>query len=360
MNEFVCPEIKNNEIIESCNTLYKKCDQQLLTKFNTPLEETYPEIFGEYDKGQVFLKNTNCKHILLIENATEIVSRIKDIPNFLETIFKLIIKWYAKDFYFAGSYTIEYDEYKKEFRDLSQLEKIKKLVKNKKKSIIQVALDLGDLGGHYGVIIFKDDKVIIFDSMQYHIDNVEKGFYTDSFTKLANLIFVSKDVITFNNPTMDECPQITGGFIKDITKTLERNKSFWESIQDTKSQNHFCYMWSIFYFHSLLEYDYNIFTYIKANIKDPLIVIKKYTWSIINSIYNTDRKLLGLVKKAIYLSTDKKLDRDDYMFLTNFFLIHFRSVWLLENRFDVDYIINLNLNEVRNFDIQKCIQYSIQ
>lgn len=112
------------------------------------------------------------------------------------------------------------------------------------------------------------------------------------FTKLARDIFGINDIVFDSRFDERTSLQLTGGFssnpplmllLNDSPVLTEEEK---ESImlQSTESQNHFCYMWSIWSLHLRMigQDPYNIAQFIYGYRIDPLTVIKRYIWSLFN------------------------------------------------------------------------------
>jgi hypothetical protein len=352
-----------------------------------PLENKYPFIFGELDKEQKKLP----KPLLLIENATDIVNIIKNRHGFFEDVFERIISDTGSDYAFLGSYTIEYtmksqylnykkfpnifivNMYSKEPEDKKsrKYDVTVRKMKNAKKGLKgNMVLHVGarlEGGGHYGIVIKKGREVIIFDSMQANI----KGTYTSGTS--AFFLQVAKEVFggtyryrVFNRKkdvnTDISSVQITGGFVWDPRDKIK--------IQNMDSQNHFCYMWAIWFFHIfILTGEKGVREAMDLMMTDgedphPLIFIKKYIWAMIKLIYI---KLEDVIKEAVVdlledeivkrkpfllLKGNHKLTRKDFLFLRKFYEYHFRYVW--ESRFKSVLMIipdNAEINDALDFSL---------
>jgi hypothetical protein len=373
---------KNFEPTHCCQLIYgTKCPSQILSKLSTPLEMSYPKIFGKLDKDQEELIKYNSTPLILIENASEFVNKMKNINGFIEQIMGFVIKDNKSKFTYLGTFTFHYFlrsemvdmiEEKKMLYDppgkdeqnferyqdelnlvLTEMKRKIKKDKNKDKIILQVGIDLG-FGGHYGIIIKDKDECYIFDSMQV------KGWshYSGFFYQLAVDVFNTVDVKTtvFG---VDECLQITGGF-------TNKNDSFSKK-QNMDSQNHFCYIWSILYFHVYIAKPYNLtlnalFPYIKKNFNHPLIVVKKYIWAILHSFYPTNEKLKDLFREVIKEDDVEEINNDDLDFLTKFFIINFRFVWdEFFGSFTKYQIIDCDVSRFRKMtNINECLLYALE
>lgn len=189
------------------------------------------------------------------------------------------------------------------------------------KIVMLYSLDLGeDVGGHWCAMLLDATKnrVEIFDSMS---GNNKRGYYTPFFDRLAKMILPS-GVKIVHPLCVKESLQETGGFPRNtiLIENMKRyglitDERLLQKLEDannpiskqvTETQNHFCYMWSIWYIHVRL---------MNGNLKtafeiisshptyDPLFVIKTYAWNLVH--------VLGI--KQI---TQNKMFRK-----------HFRSVW---------------------------------
>ena len=172
------------------------------------------------------------------------------------------------------------------------------------------------------------------------VDSMQAAEYSDGsqyspfFRQLAVHIF-DVDVSSVKIPecfTDELSLQITGGFgetnpvilIKNLVpKNLQRKLR----IQSTESQNHFCYMWSLWYLHhkmmgidpmksakEILEFK-----------MDPLVVIKRYIWFIFHQDLD-GKKLIDEIPRNY----------------RRFFDHHFRSIWTNDpmRTFQVNYDFN--------------------
>jgi hypothetical protein len=243
-----------------CGVVFgKNCTDKMMEKLWTPLEETYPEIVGKYDEEQELLIQDGSKPVVLLENASEMISRMKDSPDFLEQIIDKIIGENKSSYVSLGSYTFEYhlkEETMKRYEGKhfdrnpvikpeteklyeSEISAVKKAKPAKsKKTMVHIAADLGS-AGHYAVLINNGNKTILFDSMQ------RGGYssYTPFFSQIGKDIFGHYPE-TLNLPDNNTCLQLTGGFV--VPRRYGENISNWViRSQDMDSQNHFCFFWAI-------------------------------------------------------------------------------------------------------------------
>lgn len=319
---------------------------------------------GKLDKVERLLKDIGSERLVLIEESSEILSRIKDLDGFIEIIFERIIEENKSDFTILGSYTMPYvlrktDIVWKDFDEvfykddksinkyISKIEDIRS--KFKDRSILHIGADL-TIGGHYGIIIFLEGKAIVFDSMQFNGLSSYTRFFTQIALDVADITI--DDIIILKTPDRETCPQFTGGFIT----TPENNKDYIVKIQDVDSQNHFCYFWSILYFHIFItkgmEGIENVFNNLRDDCILPLTCIKRYIWSVVNSYYNTDKFIIQLFSQVY----------DEPKIVYQYFKLYFRQIWINieENEFKPYFIIDSSLKEIRNMNINKCLNYALR
>lgn len=294
-----------------------------------PLESQDKKNFEDLDEMQ---KNFICKHnaldLVLLENANElfrILMQEGDNNKNIEKILKAIGKE-RKHTIELPSQTFEVKQTKKEnwvFTNTGdnrgELEdfictcnnKIKK-VENDTIIYTIVGLDLGE-GGHYASLIcdVEDKMIYIFDSMsgQYkEDDDYTIGGLDNAFKQVAKRLFIGETTFTgikalskykfkitsVYNPYI---LQPTGGFeefTSPILQPLEKsNKKLLKeiNIQHTDSQNHFCYIWSIWFTQIYLRGKIDLYDEIIKKISDEnmisLVVIKKYILGFVSMLGNT-------------------------------------------------------------------------
>lgn len=363
-----------------CKILNKKCNEEIRTKLQLPLEIVYPDIFGDLDGEQLDLAGSGSLPVVVLENASELVSQMKNIHGFIEQIVKYIIQDNKSDYVFMGSYTLPYvlkdtwintytapdAEKYGEGNLTTEYEQIINSIKSENKNIpnkamLHIGAEIGEVG-HYGVIIKNGNDIIIFDSMQSNL----LSSYTGFFSQITEDVFGIKGK-TLSSPSSDEtCPQLTGGFVSPREKK-ESKESYSRRLQDLDSQNHFCYMWSIWYFHVFVTQGKqgleNLFEDIHKNCIPPLVVIKRYIWSILNSLYPTNKALNDLIKEVIEQNHERKITPSAVTFITYYFLMNFRYVWddLGSGKFNLYSVIECDLSKVRKLDnMNKCLEYSLE
>lgn len=213
---------------------------------------------------------------------------------------------------------------------------------NKKGCIFSVfALDLGkylenDLGGHYAAFYYdiETKEVDVFDSMQQS----DKGsVYTPFFRQLGAHIFnvsISKSNITKTKCFNKELSlQFTGGFSSNpsvMVDTSEKRLTITDkknlNIQSTESQNHFCYIWSIWFIHLKLRgFDVcRVAKELREKKVDPLVVIKRYMWALfhlnldgtflINEIPTKHRKFFNHNFLAVWTNDPERIFKLNHTF----------------------------------------------
>jgi hypothetical protein len=401
-----------------CSLVFKNCPKDTLEKLWRPLEETYPEIFGTYDEEQLYLITLKAKPVVLLENASEFISKIKNMQGsskesnpfgYLEQLINTIIEDNKEDYFFTQSYSIPYCMKKKycipgsgtdnlhqderyvslvsrnrqtsltgralkDFQLCSKnsdkydetIKEIIEMYKDKIKAVIHIALDIPhDCGGHYGIIIRNNETVYVFDSMQ------PKTQYAYFFKQIAVDVFGNVKIEDLNI-SFDSCPQITGGFVSSVKGDEEYNNE----VQNMDSQNHFCYYWAIWYFHAFILGTTKEALESVRQSNHPLVIIKKYIWATLHFLYPDLIALKKLFKEAINESMNESMNESinesenaklipskDIDFLVKFFITHFRYVWddMSSGNFMLYSIIDCDLTEVRSFKhINDCFYYSIK
>ncbi len=325
---------------------------------NSPLELS-DKRFGKLDKMQ---KDLICKQnaldLVLLENANELFRMLMqegENNENIENVLKLIGKE-RENSVFMPTQTFEINQMKNGEWTFTKTAKnknlLKKYIKNCDKhikdkvyedSIIYtvIGLDLGE-GGHYGAMVcdMEDKMIYVFDSMSgtYGGDYTTSGT-EDIFLLLAKQIFKGDKTYSGLDLDLDDFEveavennyflQPTGGF-EDFTAPvlshlLIGNNPKWKkyveiiNIQHTESQNHFCYIWSMWFCHIYLrgktEHFEEVMAYLEVLEMIPLVVIKKY--------------ILGFIQLL-----------NDKVEYNSFFYERFPQIWSnhenpLENKFEL-------------------------
>lgn len=278
-------------------------------RIDLPLECQHPEDFGFFDAEQHFFIDNGALDLVLIENASELMRRVMMEHGNIEKVLNLLSKTYDGCGVLPSEtfpiYTSDIKEKwqntgtEQEYRNAVEGMKRQYLKIIKKKNIKCVYAVFGllvdeDGSGHYGSFHFNPatGSVNVFDSMQ---DSNFGSAYTAFFIRLAKDIFGVDNVQYDNRFSVYTSLQITGGFSANRPLMLEPKFAAYGTqltetekktvmLESTESQNHFCYMWSIWSLHLRMigqePYDVAKDIYLKGI--DPLIVIKRYIWSLFN------------------------------------------------------------------------------
>ena len=261
------------------------------TSLNTPLETIAPDVFDPLDKEQEYAIEHGMTNVVLTENANDIVRSFlnNDIPykyrpkigrrkptNMLDIIlFKDIIKASGrKGLRGIPNVAIE-------FRNINEFAGHFSFLKRPTKdshAIGILGLDLKELGetdeygGHYcAYIIDLEAKVIgYFDPMcdSVYSDPDEEISFPHYLRSMLNKVLGDKESKKYNIEqemkfSKLECAQSTGGFnnsppqFVEYYRELYKDKETMEDIREfgVDSQNHFCYMWSLFYLYINFVYE---------------------------------------------------------------------------------------------------------
>lgn len=257
--------------------------------FDLPLPCQAPEDFDDLDDEEIFIYDNGGLDLILIENAAELLRLAMMKEQNIERILRLFSRKYQNC---TILHSLSFDLQNKSSYGHS-MRILKKQIKmaTEKGNCIYGVLGLSlEEGGHYGSFYkpANEDVVYIFDSMS------PEGENKSDFAKLGETAF-GTDVIFDENFTVQNSLQYTGGFSKsgpaafdipyeDANRPESDNDEEIIRLQSTESQNHFCYMWSIWSIHArMLGLDpLAIAEEILKNRIDPLIVIKRYIWAIFN------------------------------------------------------------------------------
>ena len=247
-----------------------------------PLDYLYPEEFGELDDEEISLIcEYNALDLVLIENASELFRQIFMSEGVFEKILEQIVLEARREddiiflhsqrfpFYVKGDLRNLYKntsfndrESKQQYETWTEIYRNSVhnlLLENRNYHIITIlAVDLGAEGGHYAAMMYGHNTTYIFDSMQTETENKGTvGHYTPWFKQLASDIFPG-DVVVPDCVSEQLSLQLTGGFSAnrplDVEKAEKIGKITEEkaeiiSMQSTESQNHFCYLWAIWWIH---------------------------------------------------------------------------------------------------------------
>jgi hypothetical protein len=285
-------------------------------RLDLPLECQDPSDFEGLDLEQRSFLDNGALDLVLIENAAELTRRVMMEKGNLEKILKLFSKTYdGCSVLPSETFPIYTENGNEKWQNTGTKEEYQNLVKEMRKKYLSLAKkqnvdcvyavfsllvevdednEDNEGGGHYGSFYINTkfpDRAYIFDSMQ----NSAKGsHYTIFFSQLAKDIFGVQKVVFDRNFTPETSLQLTGGFSNnpplmllyedDPHHILTEEDKYDVKIQATESQNHFCYMWSIWSLHLRMigEDPFKIAQTISSRKIDPLVVIKRYIWSLFN------------------------------------------------------------------------------
>lgn len=250
------------------------------------------------DTDLLLLQCSGAYDLTLIEEASELFASYMSSGNNIEKLLQTIVSErrgrkddLGKYYEVLNSETFsdevedseekeEYDEVIKNYRKYNEVDRFKI---EKKNMIALIALKIDDVG-HYAVFIYDgiQNSVELFDSMQFGTCG---SHYTPRFKEIASNIFgIDVSRVYHHNIPLPHVPQITGGFeyYEPLYASLHQTRvPNSVRIQVTESQNHYCYMWSIWYMHfRILGYNpVEILAEINKMKVDPLFVIKRYIYS---------------------------------------------------------------------------------
>jgi hypothetical protein len=341
------------------------------SRLDLPLECQDPDDFGNFDAEQKFLLSNGALDLVLIENAAELMRRVMMKPGNIEKILKLLSKTYegcgvlpaetfpiyALDPAESWQNTGTAEEYQSAINGMN--EQYTALINKKGINCVSAVFGLmveSDGSGHYGSFFLRkgENRVYIFDSMQ---DQSEGSAYTVFFAQLARDVFGVREVVFDRRFTIESSLQLTGGFSANPPLMLRLGQFPGEAemrppqiksikLQCTESQNHFCYMWSIWSLHLRMigKEPYEVAKLIEERRVDPLTVIKRYIWALFNY------KGLKLVNQI----------PDEYR---AFFAYHWPAIWsndptrqYVRNVFFRRYIVPLDTCN----DLTTCINLSYE
>lgn len=325
------------KVAKCCFKIMGKCDSEQLKFLCTPLETTYPEIYGKLDRSQELILEKYDKQrapLIVIENASDILRQIRDGSYFIEDVMEKILLDTKALFVFLGSYSFKQRDggvpiNLKAGRNSKLIKELREKLSGKKitKAILHVAMDLGGVG-HYGIIIMDEDKLIVFDSSLCD----ENQTYIDDFSSIAKAVF-DMEPYQPTCPTVEQCLQLTGGFVQSYHPKFgsEKLRKWWLQVQSLNSQDHFCYMWAIWYAHLYITQGLGKISQVIADIRmrkiHPIIVVKKYIWGLVNNLYPDNDSLLNIIHHSVRYDSGKEVPVNTSKRLAKFFLMNFRGIW---------------------------------
>lgn len=293
-----------------------------------PLEYQFPHIYKFDEIQKKLIYELNALDLVLIENASEIFREFMLEGRGNKNLEKLLqlISIENKNSVFLPSVTFDVYKNKKGTWCFSKTKENRNLLKgyilecNKitnqttDNSIIFtiIALNFG-FGGHYGALLcdISMKKIFVFDSMSgYYKGNYIISNLEHVFIKLSKQIFIgdkNKNGVRFISRSRQKYDivsvktnyilQVTGSFEHLNSMVLSRNNKSGNkfstkniNIQHTDSQNHFCYIWTIWFIQIYLRGKLNLFTAIITHLKNkaiiPIVVVKQYILGFINLLGN--------------------------------------------------------------------------
>lgn len=259
-----------------------------------------PEEFDPWDEEECKLISEGAYELVLIEEATELFRRAIFDHDLIVPLLRKISR--GKQVDILPPEIFPPHEQSKEFENAVTTYK-KKIINFQRPLRIAVLALQGDGFEHFAAFFFKQGQVKVFDAMQQYDKSIKKftSHYSSFFKNLAKRIFDT------NNVEIEQCFDLPQQFSLQLTGgTTSIQDSI--SLQSTESQNHFCYLWAIWYLHlQLLEKDFTtILIHIAENNIDPLVVIKRYGYTLLQAT-----NLMNKIPKKY----------------RNFFHHHFPTIW---------------------------------
>jgi hypothetical protein len=188
--------------------------------------------------------------------------------------------------------------------------------------------------------------------------------YTSFFIQVAEEVFNTRASVF--SITEGVSLQYTGGFVRPIRG--ETDELRMTRLQNMDSQNHFCYMWAIWFFHIFCtggeEKVKEVIEYIVEGGEGhhPLIRIKRYIWGILNMMFPSNQSMESFIKQSILEDTQLVISDDRVKFLRVFFMYYFRSIWedCETGIFNMFAVIPCNPEEQRQYkNITQALKFSI-
>lgn len=242
----------------------------------------------EYDEEETELISYGAEKLVFLEYVSEIFKGIIFDNNNLEVILHQICKENNREeIIVLPSYTFPIERGKVKPEDIITMKKMfnaKKKGGNTKYMLALIGFDQ-QLVGHYNIILWSliSKRVVVFDSL-----SPSKEYFHHTRGIIRNI--TPNWSIEFVDLTEQTCLQYTGGngsnyplyLLPHITK-LSEEQLRRISLQVSESQNHFCYMWCIWFIHCILTGNnvHDLTNNLHLLQIDPLVVIKKYGYNIL-------------------------------------------------------------------------------
>lgn len=273
----------------------------------------------EYDAEETDLISYGAKPLIFIEHVAEIFKGIMFDNDNMETILRAICRENGRDdITILPSHTLRLFKNGVKPRAILTLKNAFDYYRkniNTKYIATLVGFDQEEVG-HYNALIWdlKKKTVIIFDSLfpskEYlvHIKRILRS--TSPEFKPIIPSFPEKLSLQYTGGNSENYPFYLTAHIAHISEEAIRRIS----LQSPESQNHFCYMWCIWFIHSyILEFDIvNLSSYLWKNRLDPLTVIKTYSYTILRHLSQlmNDQNLFPKIIKENFLQYWDRLHRE--------------------------------------------------
>lgn len=306
---------------------------------NIPLQLQLPRKYGDMKHHHNYYLHLDRHELLLSENAAEIFAEwalhdgSRNLERMIEQIAmgnKSCVVFPCFTFPYYGSGGIEDGSGARggggaelqHMIDIARREFLE--IENKSLVCSIIAVNAGEAGGHHCAVIYTeksrggDDEeygsgggdgrgeVILFDPMQHGT----KSLYMEYFKDIARHVFMTEDIhVEMFDPVYNYKLQHTGGFMHIPPQHITVKKSnsifsgttehWFEMVNDqprkmsdhdkhelmftsTESQNHFCYMWCVWYLHVKMA-GLSVTDVVNNKLLgiDPLIIIKNYIWNMV-------------------------------------------------------------------------------
>jgi hypothetical protein len=367
------------------------------------LEELYPTYFGDFDEEQLYAVRNGFSDVVKTENANELVRIF--VQEFKKGyVLDLLLRTLGEklNIYTVDSVTFEVlHDYYKLLEDDSQICKLARSViefitSNKQMFGTVVGINLrvderttDDYGGHYCAMIITKNVdgfcINIFDSIHSERDH---GYYMTHFISLATEIMMKVSDYTrvpfkiypVGVDTHNQKLQATGGFSKNDPQFRDLYiKQYGKRLTDgvirmfgIDSQNHFCYMWCIWFLHLRASFDSEsadkIFKSIAFEIQNlrciPLVVIKRYIYAL---MFGNDVTAKEFNKFEITFREGKQSRRISNIFIRDFMMKHFTRVLIFplprvsDKSTSMESVqITFDMSDVRSVLFSDAFTYSIR
>lgn len=324
LNELTNRSRTDSDIISQLRSLstqpFEKESQLYLYKSKYELDKNMSIPIGGFESLDDEDQQIVCRGglpFILIEDASEIFRETVQTGTNLEKMLDFVFSEFP-DVGFVPSITFNFATHKTNISNVKWL--IEQMITSGEyQYIVGIhSLDLesnGAEGGHYAMFLADLNYQIVyyFDSMQ---TSQTQSVFSDKFQSVALRLFPRF------KPKLINCQlekwysfQATGGFLVE-QEYDETDEEFEIRQMSTERQNHFCYIWSIFFLHHIVSniktqtpYD-TISQLMKKFYKEnynPIFIIKRYAY-------------------LLFLCVGLEQQLSEYNSL--FFITHFPNVWM--------------------------------